>query len=244
MGVPSKFNDIVQKHLHAHAAWMPIANNYRLGDYGLIAEGVFNKMGNIQDDFGVAFETGTSPDVSLDFVSADTTVVNTVAGAQVDVIPDGAVGVKVSYKFNKAQSFLVKAASIKVKAVENLNKLVGQLQARSDWESKWRVVWQTYHAENAAVLSTMSEGTAVDFSGDAEALKKFNLGDVSASIGVNVSKELGLKLIGKSGVIGLGLFKLHWLTGGPSILSDAERAAAEVKPEVHEDWDAPPQDDV
>ncbi len=240
MGVPSKFNDIIQKHLHAHAAWLPISNNYKLGDYGIIADGVFNKMGNIQDDFGITFQEGAGPDVSLDFVSSDTTVISTVAGAQVDVIPEGAIGVKVSYKFNKSSSFLVKAANINVKAIENLNKVVSQLQARSDWESKWRIVWQTYNAQNAAILSTIADGTAVDFSGDAKALKQLQLGDVSASIGVNVSRELGLKLIGKAGIIALGLFKLRWLTGGVDILD----SAAEAEAEFHDDWETSPQDDV
>jgi hypothetical protein len=47
VGIPKEFNSILQKHPHAHAAWLPITNTYRLGDYGLIAEDVFNKMGNI-----------------------------------------------------------------------------------------------------------------------------------------------------------------------------------------------------
>lgn len=247
MGIPKKFNDIVQQHLHAHAAWLPLLNKYRLGDYGLIADGVFNKIGNIKDDFGVTFEEEEGPQASLDFVSSNTTVVNTVGNVQVDVIPEGAVGVNVSYKFNDAQSFLVKAAKIKVRAIANLNKLVGQLQSRSDWESKWRVVWQAYHAEDAAVLSTIAAGTDVNFTGDAKALKKFHLGDVSASLGVSVSKELGLKVIGKGGVIALGLFKLRWLTSGVVILSDEpeERAKAdEVVAETHQNWEESPEDDV
>ena len=72
MGTPQKFNDIIHEHLHAHAAWLPITNTYRLGDYGLIADGVFNKIGNIKDDFGVMFEEGAGPNANLDFVSADT----------------------------------------------------------------------------------------------------------------------------------------------------------------------------
>src|SRR5262245_66667848 len=101
MGTPQKFNDTIQEHLHAHAAWLPITNTYRLGDYGLIADGVFNKIGNIKDDFGVTCEEGVGPDANLDFVSANTTVVNTVAGAKVDVIAESADGVTVTYKINE-----------------------------------------------------------------------------------------------------------------------------------------------
>jgi hypothetical protein len=240
VGIPKQFNSIVQEHLRAHAAWLPITNTYRLGDYGLIADGVFQKIGNIKDDFSVTFEEGEGPDASLDFVSSDTTVVNTVAGAQVDVIPEGALGGKVTYKFSQAASFLVKAATIKVKTIENLNKLASQLGKRSDWEKKWRVVWETYHAEDAAILSTIAPGTEVGFTGDAKALKQLHLGNVSADLGLNVNKELGLKVLGKAGVVALGLFKLHWLTGGPVILG--ERAG--VTAETQQNWSADLPDDV
>jgi len=242
MGTPKKFNEVIQEHLHAHAAWLPITNTYRLGDYGLIADGVFNKIGNIKDDFGVTYEEGVGPDANLDFVSANTTVVNTVAGAKVDVIPEGAIGVKVTYKFNDARSFLVKAPTIKVKTIENLNKLAGQLQSRNDWESKWRVVWQTYHAENSLLISTLAEGGEVGFSGEAAALKQLHLGDVSANLSISDSKSLGLTMMGKAGVIALGLFKLGWLFGGIKVLAAA--AGADATAITHQDKEYDPGDDV
>jgi hypothetical protein len=240
MGIPKDFSSITEAQLHAYAAWLPITNAFRLGDYGLIAEGVFNKIGNIADDFGVNFIEGKGPETSIDFVSADTTVVNTVAGAVVDVVPESAVGVKVTYKFNKARSFLVKAARVKVKTVENVNQLATQLKDRREWERKWRVVRETYHAEDALVLSTIAAGTEVGFNADAKVLKQLHLGDVSANVGVSVNKELGLKLIGKRGVLALGLFKLHWLTGNLDVLTNKD---ANVEARI-DDGTKPLADDV
>ena len=71
MGIPKELNRIIQKHLHAHAAWLPITNTYELGDYGLIADGVFQKMGNIGKEFRVEYQLSTGPDALIDFVSAN-----------------------------------------------------------------------------------------------------------------------------------------------------------------------------
>ena len=47
MSIARQFNKVIRKELRVHAAWMPIANNFKLGDYGLIDNGVFVRRGNI-----------------------------------------------------------------------------------------------------------------------------------------------------------------------------------------------------
>jgi len=64
-------------------------------------------------------------------------------------------------------------------------------------------------------------------SGDAEALKNMKVG--SASVDLSTTKELGLKIFGKSGIIGLGLFKLKFFGGGPNFLAKDKDAPAEIE---------------
>jgi len=243
MGIPRDFNHIIQKHLKAQAAWLPITNTYQLGDYGVMSDGVFQKMGNV-GEFDVSLNQAEGPDASINFVSASTRVVQLVGNAEVDVIPQGAVGAKLSYKFQKAQSFLVKAAVIKVAQVENVRQVASQLRARPDWRRGWRVVWQTYHAQDPIVFSTLSDGTDVSFSGEGKALQIIQGGSFAAGVQMSVNRELGLQVLGKAGIIALGLFKLKQWGGEPGFLSESAPAGEDADLEFHEDWDADPEDDV
>ncbi|RYZ31552.1 MAG: hypothetical protein EOP49_38800, partial [Sphingobacteriales bacterium] len=65
MGLAAQFESIIERQLNVHAAWVPITTPYKLGDYGLISDGVFQKLGNIQDDFDVTFTEGTGPEATL-----------------------------------------------------------------------------------------------------------------------------------------------------------------------------------
>lgn len=222
MGLPNQFNDIVQKHLNVYAAWLPITNNFKLGDYGIFSDGVFIKMGNVAE-FGAGFETASGPDATIDFVSSDTTVVKVAAGAVVDVIPAGSIDAKITFKFNRERSFLVKAPVIKVNEIQNIKQLADQLKQVNGWQKKWKVVYQTYEAKDPVIVSTISAGTELTFGGEVEALKQLKLG--SASVEMGTTKELGLNVKGKEGVIGLGLFKIRSIGGGINVLSLEEREA-------------------
>jgi hypothetical protein len=205
MGLPKQFNDIIEGQLNIFAAWLPITNTFQLGDYGIIADGVFAKMGNIKE-FGIDFTQGEGKEAKIDFTSDSTHVTNFAAGAQVDVIPEGAIDAKVTFKFDKEKSFIVKAPSINVSTIENVNEVGTKLIGISKWEKRFKVVYQTYFAKDAAIMSTIDAGTEISFTGDAKALQQLSVG--SASVGFNSSSKLGLDLQGAEGIIGLGLFQI------------------------------------
>ena len=206
MGIPNQFNDIIQKHLNVFAAWIPIVNKYSLGDYGIFSDGVFSKLGNIKEDFQISFTEGSGNEASIDFTSSASNVKKFNAGAQVDVIPAAAVNAKVEVGFQNEKSFMVKSPVITVVTIENVNSVAMQLKATGKWDGKWKVVHQVYSAQDAVIVSTISPNTTLTFGGDVNALEKLKLGN----LGVNISsdKELGLNIQGKSGVIGLGLFRI------------------------------------
>lgn len=220
MGIPRQFNDIIRKHLNVNAAWLPITNNYTLGDYGIISDGVFVKMGNIQE-FQVPFIESTSPDASIDFTSANTTVVKFAAGIEVSVIPAGVVDAKITYKFGSEKSFLVKAPVIKVNEIQNVNEVATKLRNVKNWGRKWKVVYQVYHALDPLIVSTISAGTELTLSGNVDDLRNVKLGSSAVELGTN--KELGLKTHGKAGIIGLGLFRLKLIGGDPAFLSAGDK---------------------
>jgi hypothetical protein len=206
MGIPNQFNDIIQKHLNVFAAWVPIVNNYALGDYGIMADGVFARLGNIKDDFGVTFQDEPGQEASIDFTSEGASITKIGGGGGVSVPPGGNVDVKVQIEFNREKSFLVKSPTITVSNIRNVNELARQLKATGQWDGKWKVVHQVYHALDAVIVSTIEAGTKLDFGGDLTALGQMKLG--SAGVNIDTNKALGLKINGKGGIIGLGLFRI------------------------------------
>jgi hypothetical protein len=237
MGLPREFNDAIESKLNVFAAWLPIANVYELGDYGIIADGVFAKMGNIKE-FDVAFTEGTGNDTSIDFTSANTKVINFAAGAQVNVIPDGAANAKVTFKFDKERSFMIKSPSINVKAIQNVNEVGNKLMDHPKWELRFKVVYQTYFAKEPAIFSTIDAGTEITFTGDVKALQQLSVG--STSLQFSSTSKLGLQLQGKEGIIALGLFQIvkkGFLKKKKNIevLLSGENELAKIEPEDVED---------
>ena len=225
MGLPNMFNDIIQKDLNVHAAWLPVTQNYELGDYGLISDGVFAKLGNISE-FGVTMNSTKGPDAKLDYTSARTKVTKFSGGAEVDAIPAAAIDAKIVFKFETANSFIIKCPVISVNAISNVQQVANQLKKVGGWRKNWKVVYETYNADDAVVMSTVDGDTEISFTGDAKALKELKIG--SADVGFNSTKKLGLDIQGKDGVIALGLFKLKMIGGGPVFLGEDEKTGDAV----------------
>ena len=231
MGVPNQFNDIIQQHLNVFAAWVPIVNKYTLGDYGIFADGIFSKLGNITEDFQVTFKKGSGEEARIDFASEGVSIVSPGANAGVGVAPGANLKANVQITFSREKSFLIKSPTITVVTIENVNEVAKKLQANGQWDGKWKVVHQVYNALDAVIVSTIEAGTKLDFSGDVSALGKMKLG--SAGINIDTNKALGLKINGKSGVIGLGLFKLKSkLFGGWKVDVLAQKAHEDEEDEA------------
>jgi len=244
MGLPNQFNDIIQKHLNVFAAWMPIVNKYSLGDYGIFSDGVFSKLGNIAEDFQVGFKEGSGSEASIDFTSEGGTVTKVGANAGVNTGAAGEVKASVQIEFKKERSFLVKSPTITVATIENVNEVSKKLIATDKWDGQWKVVHQVYNALDAVIVSTIEAGTKLDFTGDATAIGQMKLG--SAGVNIDTNKTLGLKINGKNGVIGLGLFKIRSkIFGGKKveILAD-EINLGEEKPFIKLNAKDPVKDDV
>lgn len=216
MAIPKEFSNIVQRQLNIFAAWLPVVTNFSLGDYGIISDGVFSPLGNIKKDFNINFDEGAGNPAVLDFTSEGAVITKFVGNAKVDVIPAGAVDAKIEFDFTRERSFLVKAPEINVKTMQSLQQIGIKLQALDGWDSKWKVVHQVFTAIDPVIISSIQAATKVSFSGEAKALGQMKLG--GADVAVNTSKALGLKIHGKTGPIGLGLFQVKTkLFGGMKV---------------------------
>lgn len=228
-GIAVQFNDIIRKQLKVYAAWLPITNNLKLGDYGVIAGGIFEPIGNIEQDFGVSFTGTYSPGSNIDFKSAGTKITKLSGGVKVNVIPAGAVDASINLLFEKEASFFIKSPDILVSSIPNPKAIAKKLMEHPDWENKYKVD-EVYFAREAVIISTIENNTEISFSGDVEALNNLQLG--KAGLQLTAQKSTGLNIHGKEGVIGLGLFRIkNPLFGKPDIdvLRSVKKAASKAK---------------
>lgn len=242
MGTSSEFNKIVYESLSAYAAWLPITDNYELGDYGIISDGIFRKMGNIAE-FGVSFRQSKGSNSSLDFTSEGVSTQRIAGGAAVNVFPENAVDAKLKLEFSSERSFVIKAKTITSTQMDNVDETAVALDnaKRSDgkaWQRGWRVVRGVYRAENPLILSVEQAGTTIELSGKADALRQLEIGNASADVGLTGSSERGLRIVGESGPIALRLFKVKFFGGGATESADESRA------DWGEEWGADLADDV
>jgi len=83
----------------------PGDEHIKVGDFGVISDGVFARMGNIASDFGVATTSTTSPGTTVDFKSDRVRVLRIVAGAEVTSFADDAIDAKLKIEFERSRSF-------------------------------------------------------------------------------------------------------------------------------------------
>ena len=237
-GTAKRFNRILQKEINVHAAWLPVANTSALGDYGLISDGVFTKMGNISE-FGIDAHGASGNPIGLDFSSEGTRVFKLIGDTEVDTLPDSDIEAKVRIEFSKQDSFLLKA-QLNTFEMQSVAMVARSLSQAPGWRKKYRVVSAVYTGEDCMILSTREANSKVELSGKADALKKFDLGKVEAGLNYDSTKQLGLEIVGDSGVVGLGLFRLGF--GGNVRVLSLDGAKVEI--EETDDWDADLEDDV
>ena len=207
MGTASQFDGILKRELNIHAAWIPITNTFKLGDYELVSDGVLVKAGNIRDDFGVPFQQAPGSEAKLNFTSKGTKVFRFAADAEVKAFPNNDVEAKLSVEFTSASSFLIKA-NLTVLEMQNVSAVAKKLADTPKWRRKFIVVSAVYTGRDCAIISSKSANSKIELSGKANVLKQFDLGAVSANLSASSKRDIGLDLVGESGVVGLALFKL------------------------------------
>lgn len=242
MGTPRTYDNLLNTEIKMSAAWLPVTNTFRLGDYGLMSGGVFQQIGHISEFLG---EGAVGPhntresdqQTSIDLKSEGTKVVRFAAGTEVGSFPAADVEAKMDIGFIHGASFLVKA-KLTLKEFNNKAELAQQLKAHERWKAKYRIVGGVYTTENCTVISAKNAGAKIVLDGKASALKALDAGSVEAGVTVSFTKNIGLEIVGDSGVMGLKLFKLRWLRDGIKLLEDDPEARAGAEVEV-DDLDDP-----
>ncbi len=249
MSLPREFNKALHKKANFYAAWFPVATPYQVGDYGVISNGVFQKTGHLTDlagdGFNVEIRKAKGDPVTIDFLSEGAKAVKLVAGAAVEVLPENDIKAKIKYEFNKKNSFVVKATDMVVERMDNVQQVadvLAQLRRNNKWHHSFHVVSTTYTGQNCLVLLSTDANTTVEFEASAAALKKLDIGNLEVTPSVSFNNNAILHSIGKTGPIGLNLFKLKMIGSGVNLMDVRDLSQEEKQFET--DWGSDLQDDL
>jgi hypothetical protein len=241
MGIANAFNRIVRRQLQQHAAWLPITNTFALGDFGVVSNGLFTRIGNVAD-LGITYKRRAGAPSKLDYASNSVTITRIEGGAKVPTFSGTSVDAKLLFNFQRESTFVLKAQEVTSQEIEDIFAVAAALHRHDGWRNRYRFVTRLYTAQNPLFLASRDGATEVTLSGKAAALGQADLGKIGADVNYSHNREMALEITGQSGVIALGLGRVTW-GGAAKPLSQGE-PAPEVGVEEDTDWDDDPKDDV
>lgn len=237
MRIVAQTSRAIRSQLAAHVAWMPLANIFELGDFGLVRGGIFGKVGNISE-LGVTFTRKTKPGTRFEFRSEGTVEVRLSGDAEVNVHAAGDVGASLKFLFSDEKSVLLRAKSVELQEMDDLLAVARALHVHPRWRWNYRVVRKIWLAEHGVFIATGAAGANIEFTGAISALEQLYLGNASGEISVKCATNVGLSLVNQSGPLALGLFRVR-LRGDPALI---DFGSPGVQPpafsvDTDEDWE-------
>lgn len=211
MGLPQSFNKAVHDQLASYAAWMPIVNTFKIGDYGFFKDGIFTSLGNLTDkypDINLVIDDGGPADI--DFVSSGTKTFKFDAegntATSFAALGDAEASLKIV--FESSDSSMIKA-NLRVQTLRNVDEVATQLANKDSWRNKFSVVSKIYIGLNCVVICSKEAGTEIEIKAGADVLQQVEGGKVQGAFEFKSTRDSTFKAIGETGVLALGLFKLN-----------------------------------
>lgn len=239
MGIAQSFNRAINVQLAAYAAWIPIVNAFKIGDYGVFKDGVFQSLGNIKDKYPkIDLKVDDGPPADIDFASAGTKTtrldINGKAVASFSSLGNAEGTLKIV--FEKEDSCVVKA-KLTSHQLKNIEEIGSFLAKESNWRNKFSVVSRIYNGEKCVIICAREAGTEVELKASADLLKQVEAGRVEASVGFHSTRESTFNVIGESGIVALSLFKLNIFNKVKILLGETPKFdIIEVKGDVADDY--------
>jgi hypothetical protein len=241
MSIIRKASRVIRQQLRASVAWLPLANTFELGDFGVFSGGVFTRMGNIRG-LGVDFDSQRSDGPPFDFRSDGTTEVRVTAAAEGHLTSrvTGEAALKIG--FAQADSIYLHAAEIEVSEIRELLPVAAALRKHPQWRMRYRVVHRVWRAIGGIFITSQQGDADIELSGSVEEVGALQNGRGSVGVQVHSKRNVGLDLIGHDGPIALGLFRVRVVNGTPDFVSFSASPADDGGVEFHEPDDDPPDD--
>jgi hypothetical protein len=240
MSIARTCSRVVRQQLRAHIAWLPLANNFELGDFGVFTRGVFTRIGNVRS-LGARFGARRSEAAPFEFRSAGTTEVCVSAGFEVPAFSTADVDARLRVGFSDASSLYVRTGALEVSEIDELLPVAAAVRAHPQWRMRYRVIHRLWTARDAIFVTSESSGAQIELAGAVAALRGVQAGRGAVDVQVAHRSGVGLDLVGHTGPLALGLFRVRVIDGSPAML---DFATADAPYELDEPTDDEPTDDL
>src|SRR4030095_9365239 len=184
MGVAQGFNNAIHTQLAAYAEWMPIVNTFKIGEFGIFKDGVFQSLGNIKDKYPeINFKTENGSPADIDFSSTGTKTFKLDANGKTvaSFASLGNAEATLKIVFEKEDSCVIKA-KFTSEELKNIDDIASLLAKKKDWRNKFSVVSRTYIGEKCVIVCSREAGTEVELKASADILQQVEAGKVQAGV--------------------------------------------------------------
>lgn len=229
-GLANEFRKVIKKELEMHATWFPITDKFEVGDYGVINNGSFKRLGNLKKKYPnipLEVEPGNSASINFTSEGVSSTKLN-VDGSGINSFSElGNVQAKLRFTFNRDNSFVVKT-SLSSMELKNIDEVATELAKQPSWNRNRKIISKVYNGEQSVVVLANEAGTEFELSATAEILAKVEGGKAEAGITTQFTKKNGLDMVGDTGALALQFFKIGGFNPGPVFLKAAGESTYEI----------------
>lgn len=224
MSLQAEYSKSIRKQLNHHVVWEP-GFPVEIGDYGVMNNNAFKKLGNIKE-FGQKFEFEDSLPAFWEFSSSGTKILKT--DGQTDLqhqflahgTPDAKAGIKIS--FDDAYSFFIIAAESMWRTASNVDEVAKNLQQADNWDHAHFIITNVFLCNNLILLMSTTDASTIQISADAKLLTSFQKAKIKSSSKLSITGDAALKVIGVKGAFLVDTIRIRRFFGGYKFASSLD----------------------
>ena len=210
MAIKSAYGGALWRGLSEYAVWEP-GRDIRIGDFGVIHEGCFDRLGSLKDVVGVELISDRDPSLAKAITARTESLVQGQVGGSATAVAS------VEFAFKGAGGVLLTASDSTFTAAGNVLGIGSILKNSSKWKRHWKIVTGVRQAENFCFIGSSATDGKINISGDptvlSGALPALLNGTLNTEAGLAVTGSDTTHYIGKRGTLAVELRQCKWFGG-------------------------------
>jgi hypothetical protein len=192
----------------------PINRQLQLGDYGVMKNGYFSKLGNIKNEpLNLAFDILKDPSPGHETFKSSNSI-NFSSIAKGDILANGAAAAKASVEigFTQENAVFFSSAEVRYNEIQNIRQLGDQLLSlyhQGNWKKEYYVVTRLIEGKNSVLIISGSSGCKVNIEAKSD-VKNIDLGNATIDLGFkNVQQTAYEVILDDVCQLGMGLSRVY-----------------------------------